>query len=75
MLPILAAVFHTVKRPVGSSLRMDETYILIFGKWKYLYRAVDAQGQIIDFLLSAKRDAAAAQRFLEQAIGLHGLPN
>ena len=53
---------------------MDETYILVGGQWKYLYRAVDAQGQTIDFLMSAKRDAAAARRFLEHAIGLHGLP-
>ena len=53
---------------------MDETYILISGQWKYLYRAVDTAGQTIDFLLSDKRDAAAARRFLEQAIGLHGVP-
>ena len=51
-----------------------DTYILVSGQWKYLYRAVDAQGQTIDFLMSAKRDAAAARRFLEQAMGLHGLP-
>ena len=53
---------------------MDETYILISGQWKYLYRAVDTEGQTIDFLLSDKRDAAAARRFLEQAIDLHGVP-
>ena len=53
---------------------MDETYVLVSGQWKYLYRAVDAQGQTIDFLMSAKRDAAAARQFLEQAMGLHGRP-
>ena len=74
ILPVLAAVFRTRKRPVGSSWRMDETYILVSGQWKYLYRAVDADGQTIDFLLSAKRDAAAARRFLERAIGLHSVP-
>ena len=74
MLPVLAAVFRARKRPVGGSWRMDETYILVSGQWKYLYRAVDAQGQTIDFLLSAKRDAAAARRFLERAIGLHSVP-
>ena len=60
--------------PVGSSWRMDETYILVSGQLKYLYRAVDSQGQTIDFLMSAKRDAAAARKLLEQAIGLHGMP-
>jgi transposase-like protein len=40
------------------------TYIRIKGKWVYLYRAVDSTGATIDFLLSAKRDAAAAERFL-----------
>ena len=74
MLPVLAAVFRSRKHPVGCSWRMDETYILISGQWKYLYRAVDTAGQTIDFLLSDKRDAAAARRFLEQAIGLHGVP-
>ena len=44
MLPVLTAVFRTRKRPMGSSWRMDETYILDSGQWKYLYRAVDAEG-------------------------------
>src|SRR5271168_3795476 len=39
------------------------------GKWVYLYRAVDSSGATIDFLLSAKRDAAAAERFLAKALG------
>jgi putative transposase len=46
---------------------MDETYIRVNGAWKYLYRAVDKQGQTVDFLLTAKRDAAAARRFFEKA--------
>ena len=74
LIPVLAAVFKTRKLSVGSSWRMDETYIQVGGQWKYLYRAVDAQGQTIDFLMSAKRDAAAARRFLENAIELHGIP-
>ncbi len=44
------------------------------GKWKYLYRAVDKSGDTVDFLLTAKRDLAAARRYLERAINLHGLP-
>lgn len=74
MLPVLAAVFRRRKRPVGSSWRMDETYVRVQGQWKYLYRAVDRDGATVDFLLTAKRDLAAARRFLERAIGQHGLP-
>jgi len=43
---------------------VDETYIKVKGAWKYLYRAVDSDGNTLDFLLSAKRDATAANRFL-----------
>jgi len=49
---------------------VDETYVRVKGKWAYLYRAVDSTGATIDFLLSAKRDAAAAERFLAKALGL-----
>jgi len=48
---------------------VDETYIRVKGKWVYLYRALDSSGATIDFLLSAKRDAAAAERFLAKALG------
>ena len=74
ILPILAKVFRRHKRPVGRSWRMDETYIRVGGQWKYLYRTVDKLGHTVDFLLTAKRDHAAARRFFEQAIGLHDVP-
>ena len=74
VLPVMAAIFRRRKRPVGLSWRMDETYIKVAGQWKYLYRAVDRDGDTVDFLLTAKRDKAAARRFLERAINLHGLP-
>ena len=74
MLPVLAGVFRRRKRPVSRSWRMDETYIKVSGKWKYLYRAVDRDGGTVDFLLTAKRDLAAARRFLERAINLHDVP-
>ena len=67
--PPLSAAFHRHKRPVWLSWRLDETYIRIKGKWKYLYRAVDKYGQTIDFLLTAQRDEPAATRFLTKAIG------
>lgn len=74
MLPILAAVFRRLKRPVGTSWRLDETYIKVSGEWKDLYRAVDRTGHTIDLLLRAHRDLAAARRFIERAIDLHGVP-
>ena len=74
MVPVLAAVFRRRKHPVGKSWRMDETYIKVAGQWKYLYRVVDRAGDTVDFLLTAKRDMAAARRFLERAINLHDLP-
>ena len=54
MLPVLAAVFRRRKHAVGRSWRMDETYIKVSGQWKYLYRAVDRDGDTVDFLLTAK---------------------
>jgi len=74
ILPVLASVFRTRKGPVGSSWRVDETYILVGGRWKYLYRAVDRMGQTVDFLLTARRDEEAARRFFERAINLHDVP-
>jgi len=74
MLPVLATVFRKRKRSVGSRWRMDETYIKVAGQWKYLYRAVDRAGNTVDVHLTAKRDLAAARRFLERAINLHDVP-
>jgi transposase-like protein len=53
---------------------MDETYIKVKGQWRYLYRAVDKQGQTIDLLRTAQRDKEAALRFLKKAIRRNGLP-
>lgn len=75
LLPALSKIFRSHKRPVGKSWRMDETYILVRGQWKYLYRAVDKAGHTIDFLLRAQRDKAAARRFFEKAIAHNGQPD
>jgi transposase-like protein len=61
-------------RPVGDSWRVDETYIKIKGQWVYLYRAVDKAGRTVDFLLSKRRDMAAAQRFFSRATKQYGAP-
>jgi transposase, IS6 family len=55
-------------RTSNGSWRVDETYVRVKGRWTYLYRAVDSRGQTIDFLLSARRDAAAAKRFFRKAL-------
>ncbi len=66
----------------NDSWRVDETYIkaecrrgnlpppnlLVKGQWKYLYRAVDSEGNTLDFLLRAKRDTKAAERFLQKTL-------
>jgi transposase, IS6 family len=52
----------------NDSYRVDETYIKIKKQWHYLYRAVDSQGQTLDFMLSATRDADAAERFFRQVL-------
>src|ERR1700726_933927 len=61
-------------RSVGGSWRCDETYIKVKGRWAYLYRAVDKQGRTVDFLLSERRDVAAAKRFFRNAIKNNGIP-
>jgi transposase-like protein len=53
---------------------VDETYIKVKGEWVYLYRAVDKQGQTVDFLLSKRRDVATAKRFFSHATTQHGAP-
>jgi transposase-like protein len=62
------------KKPVSGSWRMDETYIRLNGKWVYLYRAVDTYGDMVDFLLRAKRDGNAAKAFFKKAFKTHGRP-
>jgi IS6 family transposase len=58
----------------NKSYRVDETYIKVKGQEKYLYRAVDSTGQTIDFLLTAKRDAAAAKRFFQRVFSCSSNP-
>jgi transposase, IS6 family len=55
-------------KPTNDSWRVDETYIKVKGKWKYLYRAVDSNGQTLDFMFSTRRDSQAAKRFFKKVL-------
>jgi putative transposase len=65
---------NTRKKRVMDSWRLDETYIKVAGKDRYLYRAVDKQGNTVDFLLTKRRMKGSAQKFLNKAIGNNGKP-
>ncbi|SCZ85975.1 Integrase (fragment) [Nitrosomonas mobilis] len=73
-LPLLEKIFIKYKRPVGGSWRMDGIYIKVKGVWKYFHRAVDKEGNTIDFLLKVKRDIAATMRFFKKAINSNDMP-
>ena len=66
--------FQPHLKRTNKSFRVDETYIKVKGQDKYLYRAVDSTGQTIDFLLTANRDTAAAQRFFEKVFSSSSNP-
>lgn len=74
VLPVLEKAFRRYKKAVGRSWRMDETYIKVRGQWTFLYRAVDKEGNTVDFLLCAHRDKAAARRYFEKSIDQNGEP-
>src|SRR6202030_1618807 len=61
-------------KSTNKSYRTDETYIKVKGQDKYLYRAVDSTGQTIEFLLTARRDTAAAKRFFEKVFSSSSHP-
>ncbi len=73
--PLIAAHAQARKRPTAVFWRMDETYIKVKGRWTYYYRAVDNKGQTLDFMLSERRNKAAARRFFKRAIGSNGVPD
>jgi transposase-like protein len=74
LLPLLEKIIRKRKHAVGESWRMDETYIKVKSVRKYFYRAVDKDGKTIDFLLTSKRDQAAAKRFFDKAMETNGAP-
>ena len=71
--PLIAKQLRTKRRgQAGPSWYVDETYIKVHGKWCYLYRAIDADGNLVDSRLSEKRDMDAAQQFFKQALAVVG---
>jgi transposase-like protein len=71
--PMLNGRIRPAIRHPNRSWRVDETYIRVSGVWTYLYRAVDSDGDTIDFMLSPKRDLTAAKLFRRQALTRPGL--
>ena len=67
--PLLAEAARPCRHAVGDRWQVDETYVKVAGRWRYVYRAIDQFGQVVDVFLSIRRDAKAARRFFERAIG------
>src|SRR2546421_5209402 len=71
--PLITEQLRTKRRgQAGASWYVDETYLKVHGKWCYLYRAIDQDGNLVDSMLSEKRNMEAAQRFFQQAVDVVG---
>src|SRR5258706_3554345 len=71
--PLIAEQLRAKRRgQAGRSWYVDETYVKVKGKWCYLYRAIDRDGNLVDSMLSEKRDMKAARRFFKQAVDVVG---
>jgi transposase-like protein len=67
--PLLAEAARACRHAVGDRWQVDETYVKVGGQWRYVYRAIDQIGQVVDVFVSPRRDATAARQFFERAIG------
>jgi transposase-like protein len=67
--PLLADAARPCRHRTGNRWFVDETYVKVAGRWRYVYRAIDQFGQVVDVFVSPRRDARAARRFFEQATG------
>ncbi|MFT5267679.1 MAG: IS6 family transposase, partial [Acidimicrobiales bacterium] len=72
--PLLIDVARPCRHSVGDRWFVDETYVKVAGVWRYVYRAVDQRGQVIDVYVSKRRNIPAATRFFEGALAAHGRP-
>jgi IS6 family transposase len=61
--PLLADAARPCRHRVGDRWQVDETYVKVAGQWRYVYRAIDQFGQVIDVFVSPRRDTRAARRF------------
>jgi IS6 family transposase len=66
--PLLADAARYARHSPGDRWFVNETYVKVGGVWRYVYRAVDQHGQIIDILVSKRRDGQAARRFFTRAL-------
>lgn len=71
--PAIERRLRMFRKPHCGSVRIDETYIKVWGEWRYLYRAIDKHGQAVDFLLTANRDLYAAKRFFRKMLSAEPL--
>ena len=67
-IPLLADAARFTRHSPGDRRFVDETYVKVTAVWRYVYRAIDQHGQVIDVLLRTRRDAAAARRFFTRAL-------
>ena len=72
--PLLIDAARPYRHAVGDGWFVDETYVKVKGIWRYVYRAVDQHGQVIDVYVSKRRDIAAARRFFTTALAAHRSP-
>src|SRR4029434_10118428 len=67
--PLLADAALTCRPLAGDRWCVDETYVKVAGQWRYVYRAIDQFGQVVDVFVAVRRDTMAARRFFQRAIG------
>ncbi len=72
--PLLIDAARPCRHSVGGRWFVDETYVKVPGKWRYVYRAVDQHGQVIDVFVSSRRNIEAARKFFGAALTAHGKP-
>ena len=68
--PLLAEAARPCRHRVGDRWWVDETYVKVSGRWRYVYRAIDQFGQVIDVYVSQRRDAGAARCFFTRALSI-----
>ena len=72
--PLLLEQFNRRKRPVTRKWHVDETYIKVRGQWRYLYLAINSNGDTVEFWFGERRNLTAAKRFLREALKRQGRP-